>query len=260
MKRRLADVLKSSDAIIAELVELAPVKTWSLIVTLFGDLGGETLTGAQIRNLLGRIGIKPEAIRVAMHRLKKEGWIVADRQGREAIYRLSKRGIRETHAAYADVYRQDTKFRGGWRCVLTDGDTNIGPPGFAISKDIALIPADVPTDPAMLALPMTDQHIPDWLQAQLLPPGFIAMAMKLSDVVKTDLQPDQANGLLNRAVQRLLVLHHWRRIALRGGAWVLISLMPHGDLARCHRVVSRFLVQTTRIKAGAEHLESNQSS
>ena len=51
---------------VTELVALDTLKTWSLIVTLFGDLEEKELSGAQIRTLLGHIGIKPEAIRVAL--------------------------------------------------------------------------------------------------------------------------------------------------------------------------------------------------
>ncbi len=250
----MAKALKTPDALISELTELAPIKTWSLIVTLFGDLDGETLTGTQIRALLGRIGIKPEAIRVAMHRLKKEGWIKSDRHGREAIYRLSKRGIRETRAAYADVYREDVRFEGEWRCILTDGDTKIGQPYAVISKDIALAPAGVLIDPAdALVLPMIGHKVPHWLLARFLPEDFIMMARTLAEIVETAELP------LNDAALRLLILHHWRRIALRSGTWALISLMPDGDLARCHRIVSRFLTRTARIKADPFPAESSRT-
>lgn len=255
----MAKALKTSDALISELTELAPIKTWSLIVTLFGDLDGETLTGTQIRALLGRIGIKPEATRVAMHRLKKEDWITSHRHGREAIYRLSRRGVHETHAAYADVYREGARFEGEWRCILTDGDAKIGQPYVVISKDIALAPADVPSDQLdAMVLPLIGHDVPNWLQARLLPQGFIALAAKLADAVEADSLARPTRLPLDAAARRLLVLHHWRRIALRSGAWVLISLMPDGDLARCQRVVSQFLTQTVRIKAEPVPSESDR--
>ena len=67
------------------LLGLESTKTWSLIATLFGDLDGDELSGKALWSLLAPLGIKPEATRVALHRLKKDGWIVAKKAGREAI-------------------------------------------------------------------------------------------------------------------------------------------------------------------------------
>ena len=82
-------------ALIEDLSSLETIKTWSLIVTLFGDLDGEpqvVLSGKDIGAILGHIGIKPEATRVALHRLKRDGWIDTQRAGREVFYSLSDRG------------------------------------------------------------------------------------------------------------------------------------------------------------------------
>jgi hypothetical protein len=46
---------------------------------------------------------------------------------------------------------------------------------------------------------------------------------------------------------RLLVLHYWRRMALRSGSWALIALEPEGVLARCHASVTAYLANSPRV-------------
>ena len=77
--------LTPAETLIEDLSALEPIKTWSLIVTLFGDLNGQPVTGKQLGAILGRVGIKTEAMRVALHRLRKEGWIVSTKIGREVL-------------------------------------------------------------------------------------------------------------------------------------------------------------------------------
>ena len=70
---------------IDDLLKLGEVKVWSVLVTLFGDLApGQTdhLAGPDVSRLVERLAIKPEALRVALHRLRKDNWIESSKSGR----------------------------------------------------------------------------------------------------------------------------------------------------------------------------------
>ena len=60
--------------LIEDLANIEKIKTWSLIVTMFGDLDEchpQSLSGKEIGAILGHIGIKPEAVRVGSTQVKK---------------------------------------------------------------------------------------------------------------------------------------------------------------------------------------------
>ncbi|WP_298260755.1 hypothetical protein [uncultured Litoreibacter sp.] len=230
--------------LIKDLLDLETLKTWSVIATLFGDFDGEQMTGSQIREPLGHLGIKPEAIRVALHRLKINGWIIADRQGREAVYRLSPHGRSETRVAAKDVYRQDVKFPEGWQFVLTREDLAVAE-AVPISKDVMLVPTGmIPEGPETLALNTTGADLPLWIVEQLVPPRLLQNVESLTAVLQKVAMADQDISCMDAKCLRLLTLHHWRRLALRPGSWAHISLHPHGGLARCHAVITGYLSHT----------------
>ena len=75
------------DQMVKNVLGDAPPRVWSLLVTIFGDLAlakDARLSGASVNALTAAIGIKPEATRVASHRLRKEGWIESHRTGRQS--------------------------------------------------------------------------------------------------------------------------------------------------------------------------------
>ena len=48
-------------------------RVWSLIVTVFGDLAqrnGDEIAGPVLGEILAPVGVRPEAMRVALHRLR----------------------------------------------------------------------------------------------------------------------------------------------------------------------------------------------
>ena len=233
--------------LVKRLIDLETLKTWSVIVTLLGDVKQDELSGAQIGAILGAVGIKPQAMRVALHRLKSDGWITSAKRGREAVYRLSRTAKAETDLASRDVYRQDVKHPGGWRFHLArDAEPPEG--AVAITKDVCVLPAVMPWPGAdALALDHTGDTLPDWVTAQLAPRALIANAAVLQEVLR---DPDFAQIEAVRAdanAVRLLVLHHWRRIALRPGTWAHIGLQPEGVLSQCHGVVTAFLNRSAPI-------------
>ncbi len=77
---------------IAQLTDLQNLRVWSIIVSLFGDLAqkpGDQISGTTLTQIITPMGIKPEAIRVALHRLRKDGWIESTRSGRASVHFLT---------------------------------------------------------------------------------------------------------------------------------------------------------------------------
>ncbi len=238
--------MQARDPIISQLVALDTLKTWSVIVTLFGDLDGEELSGTQIRTLLCHIGIKPEAIRVALHRLKSDGWITSRRHGREAVYRMSDAARAETDAVASDIYQRRRNRSGSWHIQLfREAPSHHGI--FLINKNLAIVPGEPePLDKEALCLTPLTSVIPPWIEETLVSGMLIQLADKLHSIVVCYSTP---NNALDTIAFRLLALHHWRRIALRPGSRAHASLVPDGPIAQCHGAVVKFLAATSRISA-----------
>ena len=69
-----------------------PLRVWSLIVTIFGDTvaprGGEIWAGT-LQELLGAMRIDAAAVRAALSRLARDGWLDRIKVGRLRIRRFS---------------------------------------------------------------------------------------------------------------------------------------------------------------------------
>ena len=65
---------------IADLRALGGQRVWSLMVSLFGDLAqaeGAGIDGPVLSRIMTAMQIRPEATRVALHRLRNDGWIAS---------------------------------------------------------------------------------------------------------------------------------------------------------------------------------------
>ncbi|HLY56023.1 MAG TPA: hypothetical protein VKS60_10730, partial [Stellaceae bacterium] len=84
-----------------------PSRTWSLIVTVFGDAilprGGSVWLGTLIR-FCEAIGVGGGVVRTAMSRLAADGWVDRNRVGRNSFYRLSPRGEVTFREAAGRIY------------------------------------------------------------------------------------------------------------------------------------------------------------
>lgn len=231
--------------ITARLLGLETTKTWSLIATLFGDLDGDELSGKALWSLLEPLGIKPEAMRVALHRLKKDGWIVSEKAGREVIYRLSDHALAETRAAQTDVYRQNVKFASGWRLVKLAPDADsMGGTHVALDKGLFLMPREDPLPKDALEMTL-GTSIPVWAEDLLVPKHLRDQAAGLSRMAKEFLSKPPTSDTVTA---RLMFLHYWRKMALRPGTWAHIGLMPDDEMADCHGAITKILRETERTK------------
>ncbi|NCX82445.1 MAG: hypothetical protein EBX04_00465 [Rhodobacteraceae bacterium] len=116
-----------------------PPRVWSFIVTIFGDLAREDdryISSRTLNRLTAEIGVKPEATRVALHRLRKEDWLESAKFGRESHYRLTNKGRKLSREAAPRIYG-DTFDRPLWMALYDPGSA--APDGLRILSGMCLV-------------------------------------------------------------------------------------------------------------------------
>jgi phenylacetic acid degradation operon negative regulatory protein len=94
----------------------------SFVFTLFGDLvhreGGDPSLwiGALIR-LMGTFGISEAAVRQAVSRMSRQGWLDSDRRGNRAFYKVTPRGRRRIEELSPRIYGPVIEWDGRWRML-----------------------------------------------------------------------------------------------------------------------------------------------
>jgi phenylacetic acid degradation operon negative regulatory protein len=99
-----------------------PLRAGSLIITIFGDAvaprGGALTLGSLIR-LAAPFGLAERAVRTAVARLAREGWLSARRAGRRSEYRLTRSGAQRFAEATRRIYGENpSSWNGHWTLVL----------------------------------------------------------------------------------------------------------------------------------------------
>lgn len=198
-------------------------KVWSLLVTVFGELGQEPharVSGALLSQLMEAMGVKPEAMRVALHRLKRDGWIDSRRIGRSSEYYLTDSGRAESAEASPRIYRPCAPAQDAW-LVLTDptapkaerdlGEIWLTPNILITSRRPCGENAFVtPIDPA--------EALPTWMVQKLCDPSTLQLSETLAARFSSAyglLEQAPMPGALERIVLRVLIVHNWRRIVLK---------------------------------------------
>jgi phenylacetic acid degradation operon negative regulatory protein len=98
------------------------VKARALVFDLFGDYlryrGGQVRLRALV-SLLDCFGIPEATVRVAAARLRKEGWLAADRDGRETVYSLTPSAWQMLDEGRARIFQRATgPWDGQWHMVI----------------------------------------------------------------------------------------------------------------------------------------------
>ncbi|WP_158965260.1 PaaX family transcriptional regulator C-terminal domain-containing protein [Chachezhania sediminis] len=185
------------------------LRVWSLVITVFGDLvqhrGGEITTG-QLGEILGRVGVEPGALRTALSRLARDGWVTSERDGRTSRYRLTPDGVREFAPATSRIYappRTDPVKRWVLSAYLNGNgspDLRLDPEGFqGEAADLRVVGTLAALSPAYRATLLTAER-----RAAL--EGLAADLPVLAAVPPNPLEA---------AAARMLLIHRWRRIVLR---------------------------------------------
>jgi phenylacetic acid degradation operon negative regulatory protein len=196
------------------------LRVWSMVITVFGDLvqhrGGEIST-ARLGCILGRVGVEQGALRTALSRLGRDGWVQSERIGRTSQYRLSAQGLERFASATTRIYaapRQEPVTR--WAIAL-----RVGPTG---RQEATLSPADEVADGVECLVVGDLQRISDAYRAALLSDEHRAALAALA----ADLEALAAHSELaplEAAAARVLLIHRWRRIVLRFPE-ISFALMP----------------------------------
>ncbi|MEO1107953.1 MAG: PaaX family transcriptional regulator C-terminal domain-containing protein [Pseudomonadota bacterium] len=261
------------DSCIGRLTSTDSLRVWSVLVTIFGDLAqnrSDQISGSLITALTGRVGIKAEATRVALHRLRKDGWIESTRIGRASTHHLTDYGRNQSAAAAPRIYGREVSMPDIWHVLIANNsDTS--------RKELAdlLLTGDyVSLNPAtaMASGPMPDGleellgyetsaiSVPDWLQDLFGPqPLKTAYADFLESVHIVDglLPRTGVDDPMETAMLRVLVVHNWRRIVLRHPVLPSDFLPSDWKGSECRAAVSDLLDRLPRPKLSALEGELN---
>lgn len=196
------------------------LRVWSMVITVFGDLvqhrGGQIST-ARLGCILGRVGVEQGALRTALSRLGRDGWVISERNGRTSHYRLSAQGIDRFAPATTRIYappRSAPVTR--WAIALRAGATG--------RQEARLCPADEVVDGADCVVVGALQQVSDAYRASLLRQEHrSALAALASDIEA--LGNFELRNPLDAVAARVLLIHRWRRIVLRFGE-IPFGLMP----------------------------------
>jgi phenylacetic acid degradation operon negative regulatory protein len=99
-----------------------PLRAHSLVITIFGDVvsvhGGEIWLGSLIA-ALGQFRVAERLTRTSVYRLRQDGWLEVNRQGRRSYVRFTAHGQREYDRAALRIYAAARPvWDGNWTLVL----------------------------------------------------------------------------------------------------------------------------------------------
>ena len=239
-----------------QLIACGPLKVWSVVVTIFGDFSEtrpERISGRVLDLLVGRLGITNQALRVALHRLRRDGWIETEKQGRTSNYFLTERGWSMTQAVRPAIYA-DTVDRSlpVWLAIappqLSASEIADALPDEAVmvSNRTALLAGSAcALEPDWLITGFTASWLPDWVKGQLCDDELQAAYQALARATAALTLPPESD-LVDQTVLRLLTVHHWRRLRLRHGPLPDLLLPPDWKGAQARRAVFDVLTALPR--------------
>jgi phenylacetic acid degradation operon negative regulatory protein len=209
-----------------------PSRTWSLIVTLYGDAvvprGGRLWLGTLLE-IFAAMDIQGNVVRTAMSRLAADGWLERNRVSRNSYYRLGGKG----GDAFADAARRiygphRPAWDGAFRIAVLSGAEReaaraaLEAAGFApLAPGILVATTASPAPPADAILLRATADGPDArrLAAQIWPIDRLAESYRRFLAAFAPWATQIAGGAalsdLEALVARLLLIHEYRRLVLR---------------------------------------------
>ncbi len=198
-------------------------RVWSWVVTVFGELArepGTEISGTLLGCLADSIGIKPEAIRVALHRLRKDGWIISRRHGRRSVHLLSEKGRTLSSEASPRIYDAVSDPQPAW-LVLADPRhpvVTVGVDPVSIGPGM-WVAAERPDDEAVFCARLeAGRELPSWITEKICPHEMTVesgvLAGRLAELRSMITDPE-ALSPLQTATLRVLIVHGWRRLILK---------------------------------------------
>ena len=238
---------------VADLKNLGGQRVWSLMISLFGDLArneGDVIDGPILSAIMAAMDVRPEAARVALHRLRKDQWITSLKRGRTARHSLTPEGRAQSQAASTRIYATPDELDRGWQMVLLEKDI----PQEFDSAGFTMVQPRLYVGPAHLAAPkdglvLEGKDAPEWLKRQLEPASLEESYVQLRHALENAVRSlPKARNLtpLEIATLRCLIVHNWRRLALKHPA--LPRPLMRDDWAGlvCHILVADLLARYPR--------------
>lgn len=247
------------------------LSAWSLIVSFMGDAigprGGLVSAGA-VQALMARLGIGHGAMRTAVSRLSADGWIERQREGRNSFYRLSPEVTETVRAAEARIYASTSLLAPDTPMTLVIGADQFDETAWERLESIGALMLT-----PLLAMCFT--HLDDLPPGLRPPAATLAAASSVRPGAATreriaearqwvDLQafcaayepvlrglnrqPDLA-GKDDAMALRCLLIHEWRRIALKVLAIPPCLLAPDDPEPRARELAAAIY---DRLKAPSE--------
>jgi phenylacetic acid degradation operon negative regulatory protein len=213
-----------------------PSRTWSLIITLFGDAivpRGRAIWLGTLLEIFRALDIGDGVVRTAMSRLTADGWLERSKLGRNSYYRLADAGAADFACASDKIYaRRPPGWSGRFDLIVVDPpsdpslETRVRAAGFgslaghlwiapggadldAVDPDraaIRLVISGEAADLSALAARAWDLQATARAYAR-----FIDVFAPLGRALKEGLALSDRDAL----VARTLLIHAWRRIVLR---------------------------------------------
>ena len=208
------------DQLIARLHGEGRLRVWSLAVTVFGDAvapRGGSIAMADLSTILERLGAEPGAIRTAMSRLARDGYVEREKEGRRSFYRLASTAAAAFEKASARIYAaQPPAWSGVWTVAL-GAEPEKSPDGFLrIAPGAWVAPGEAEAPAGMFVISGGEGAPPDWARDILSPPELSARYEALFGAW-SGFAAEEANGV-DAVSARTLLIHDWRRILLRDAA------------------------------------------
>lgn len=202
-------------------------RVWSIIVSLFGDLAqrpGDRISGSVLSRITEPMGIKPEAMRVALHRLRSDGWILSEREGRTSHYSLTESGLSQSRAASPRIYARAPVFPDAWQLSVAPTAKRGGKDArdkamrqqgvLPVAPGVFLTPAEAGAVSDSFTMTGVIDHVPDWLRQKIAPePVLQTYEDLISALDRFEKIHSQITYLdpFHVATLRTIVVHVWRK-------------------------------------------------
>jgi phenylacetic acid degradation operon negative regulatory protein len=247
-----------------------PSRTWSVIITVFGDAivprGGSVWLGTLAR-FFAALGIGDGVVRTAMSRLAADGWLERSRIGRHSFYHLTEKGRATFRQATLHIYGLRSpcwngrfellligkaRERESARALLVAAGFGPAAPGLWIAPSGTPVPrlaAGALRLDAGCDLATARQLAQECWPLERMA-GAYARFLTLFTPLEAALDQTMPIAALDAFVARILLIHAYRRIILRDPALPLELLPPAwpGEAARelCGRLYHRLLPASER--------------
>ncbi len=220
-----------------------PQRTWSVVITVFGDAivpRGGSVWLATLLALFDAMGIDGGAVRTAMSRLVADGWTERRRVGRNSRYQLAEKG-RDTFAAAAKVIYAGAPpaWDGRFRLVLHPVDRpRLVAAGYGEAAPglwVAAGPVTAPDEPITLDAKV-DADAARLLAARAWPLDRLAASFARFNAAFAHVPDWRGPAPLDAMVARTLLIHEYRRIVLHAPDLPAAILPPDWPGATARRL------------------------